>query len=126
MVGGFLGEVEGWRWVQGLLAIFAGALWILASLIVPETYAPVLLRRRAEELSKTTGMVYSSKFDAERGPISPKQMISTVLVRPWILLFTEPIVLLLSIFIAIIYGYACPLDPSDHFPPNTIESRADF
>jgi MFS family permease len=104
LVGGFLGENEGWRWVQGLLAIFAGVLWILASLVVPETYAPVLLRRRAEELSKRTGMVYLSKFDAERGPISTKQMVSTVLIRPWILLFTEPIVLLLSIYIAIIYG----------------------
>jgi hypothetical protein len=49
-------------------------------------------------------MVYLSKFDAERGPISTKQMVSTVLIRPWILLFTEPIVLLLSIYIAIIYG----------------------
>ncbi|KAG9695006.1 MFS transporter, partial [Aureobasidium melanogenum] len=104
LVGGFLGENEGWRWVQGLLAIFAGILWILGSLIVPETYAPVLLRRRAETLSKRTGMVYQTKFDAERGPISAKQMVSTVLVRPWILLFTEPIVLLLSIYIAIIYG----------------------
>ncbi|KAI4722914.1 MFS transporter [Aureobasidium sp. EXF-10727] len=104
LVGGFLGENEGWRWVQGLLAIFAGVLWIAGSLIVPETYAPVLLRRRAEELSKRTGMVYLSKFDAERGPISAKQMVSTVLIRPWILLFTEPIVLLLSIYIAIIYG----------------------
>jgi multidrug resistance protein len=109
LVGGFLGENEGWRWVQGLLAIFAGVLWILGSLIVPETYAPVLLRRRAEELSKRTGMVYLSKFDAERGPISAKQMVSTVLIRPWILLFTEPIVLLLSIYIAIIYGYAYSL-----------------
>lgn len=107
LVGGFLGENEGWRWVQGLLAIFAGILWILGSLIVPETYAPVLLRRRAEELSKRTGMVYQTKFDAERGPVSAKQMVSTVLIRPWILLFTEPIVLLLSIYIAIIYGYAC-------------------
>ncbi|KAI4738392.1 MFS transporter [Aureobasidium sp. EXF-12298] len=104
MVGGFLGENEGWRWVQGLLAIFAGVMWILASFVVPETYAPVLLRRRAEQLSKQTGMVYLSKFDAERGPISAKQMVSTVLIRPWILLFTEPIVLLLSIYIAIIYG----------------------
>ncbi|KAI5270855.1 MFS transporter [Aureobasidium subglaciale] len=104
LVGGFLGENEGWRWVQGLLAIFAGVLWIAGALIVPETYAPVLLRRRAEELSKRTGMTYLSKFDAERGPVSAKQMVSTVLVRPWILLFTEPIVLLLSIYIAIIYG----------------------
>lgn len=104
LVGGFLGENEGWRWVQGLLAIFAGILWILGSCIVPETYAPVLLRRRAEALSKRTGMVYQTKFDAERGPVSAKQMVSTVLIRPWILLFTEPIVLLLSIYIAIIYG----------------------
>jgi MFS family permease len=124
LAGGFLGEAAGWRWVQGLLAIFAAVTWIVETLVVPETYAPVSLRRRAEKLSKMTGLVYKTKFDVERGPVSTKQMVSTVLVRPWVLLFTEPIVFLLSIYIAIIFGYVFPnsnhatrltLLPSEHY-----------
>jgi multidrug resistance protein len=104
IIGGFLGMSAGWRWVMGFLAAFSGLLWILGSLLVPETYAPVLLRRRAAKLSKMTGKVYVSKADHEGGRPTIAESFKTALSRPWILLFKEPIVLLLSIYMAIIYG----------------------
>ncbi|KAL1844514.1 hypothetical protein VTK73DRAFT_2389 [Phialemonium thermophilum] len=104
IIGGFLGMNAGWRWVMGFLAAFSGAVWIFGSLVVPETYPPVLLRKRAEKLSRLTGKHYVSKLDLERGKITLAQAIQTSLLRPWILLFREPIVLLLSIYMAIIYG----------------------
>ncbi|KLJ10410.1 hypothetical protein EMPG_14224 [Blastomyces silverae] len=104
IIGGFLGMTEGWRWVQGFLAIFSGTLWIFGSFLVPETYAPVLLRKRAERLSKLTGKVYRSKTDVDRGKITVGEAVRTSLLRPWILLFTEPIVFLLSTYMAIVYG----------------------
>ncbi|OCL07044.1 benomyl/methotrexate resistance protein [Glonium stellatum] len=104
IVGGFLGMTEGWRWVEGLMAIFSGAIWILGIFLVPETYPPVLLRKRAETLSKMTGKVYRSRGDIDQGPITIGEAFSTGLKRPWILLFREPIVLLLSVYMAIIYG----------------------
>ncbi|OOQ90349.1 MFS-type transporter [Penicillium brasilianum] len=104
IIGGFLGMNEGWKWVMGFLGIFSGAVWIVTSLIVPETYAPVLLRRRAEKLSKLTGKVYRSKIDIDQGRITLKESFKIALSRPWILLFREPIVFLLSLYMAIIYG----------------------
>ncbi len=104
IVGGFLGETEGWRWVEGLMAIFTGTLWIIGALTIPETYTPVILRRRAKKLSKMTGKVYKAKIDLDHGEKSVGQEFKTALSRPWILLFMEPIVLLLSIYMAIIYG----------------------
>jgi hypothetical protein len=86
------------------MAIFTGALWLLCAFVVPETYAPVLLRQRAAALSKKTGRVYKSKTDYEQGTKSIGSAFTTALTRPWILLFREPIVLLLSIYMAIIYG----------------------
>lgn len=94
----------GWRWLEGIMAIFTGTLAIIGGLIVPETYAPVLLRKRAAALSKKTGKVYISLLDKKKGPVSPKKSFETALIRPWILLFREPIVLLISIYMAIIYG----------------------
>jgi hypothetical protein len=77
----------------------------MMAVLVPETYPPVLLRRRAERLAQVTGQVYRTKLDVEQeGRASLKEMASTFLSRPWILLFQEPIVLILSIYIAIIYG----------------------
>lgn len=104
IIGGFLGETEGWRWVEGLMAIFTGVLWILGALTIPETYSPVILSKRAKVLSKATGKVYKSKIEVEKGAKTPSQEFKTAIVRPWILLFREPIVLLLSIYMAIIYG----------------------
>ena len=103
-IAGFLGENEGWRWVMGLLAIFSGIFWLLGMAFVPETYAPVLLRKRAAKLSKMTGKVYKSKIDADRGPVKFVSVMKTALLRPFVLLFLEPIVLILSIYLAIVYG----------------------
>lgn len=94
----------GWRWVMGFLGAFSGALWIIGSLLVPETYAPVLLRRRAEKLSKITGKVYESKLDIDQGKVNLKESFKVALSRPWLLLFREPIVFLLSLYMAIVYG----------------------
>ncbi|XWX01705.1 hypothetical protein V2A60_009734 [Cordyceps javanica] len=109
IAGGFLGEAEGWRWVEGMIAIFCGVVWIASSLTYPETYAPVLLRKRAAKLSKMTGKVYVSKFDAHGPPQNAVALFKVSITRPWILLIKEPIVLLTSIYIAIIYGtlYLC-------------------
>lgn len=99
-----VGETIGWRWVEGIMAIFTGVLWIIGSLLIPETYPPVLLRKRANRLSKLSGKVYVSKTEAEQGKVAPAKAFKTALLRPWVLLFSEPIVLLLSIYMAIIYG----------------------
>lgn len=104
LVGGFVGETIGWRWIEGVMAIFTGVLWIACGFIVPETYAPVLLRRRAATLSKQTGKVYVSKQDAQQRKVSMGEAFKTAIFRPWILLFREPIVFLLSLYMAIIYG----------------------
>ncbi|KIX96704.1 uncharacterized protein Z520_07423 [Fonsecaea multimorphosa CBS 102226] len=107
-VGGFLSPAAGWRWLFGFLALYAVTLTFLGLVFVPETYAPVLLRRRAQLLSKVTGKTYMTKIDIER-PLVFKDVVKRSLSRPWALLFREPIVLLLSIYMAVIYGtlYLC-------------------
>lgn len=86
------------------MAIFTGVLWIIGTLTIPETYAPVLLRARAKKLSQKTGMVYKTQTDIDQGEVSLARVLKTALSRPWILLFREPIVLLLSIYMSVIYG----------------------
>jgi multidrug resistance protein len=104
VVGGFVGETEGWRWVEGIMAIFTGALLIFGIFTIPETYAPVLLQRRAAALSKKTGKHYISMLVKRQGKLTPAAAFKKALTRPWILLFSEPIVLIISIYMAIIYG----------------------
>jgi multidrug resistance protein len=100
IVGGFISEAGGWRWVQGFLALLSALQWLVTVLLLPETYPPVLLRRRAEHLSKITGRTYRSTLDLNKVNVSLKVTLS----RPWVLLFKEPIVLLITIYMSIIYG----------------------
>jgi hypothetical protein len=86
------------------MAIFTGVLWILGCLFLPETYPPVILRKRAAALSKKTGKFYKSQGDVDQGPTTFGHVFKTSLLRPWILLFREPIVFLLSVYMAIVYG----------------------
>jgi len=104
IVGGFVGETIGWRWIEGVMAIFTGVLWIAGTLYIPETYSPVILRKRANKLSTMTGKVYISVLEKRQGKVSAGAAFKKALTRPWALLFLEPIVLLISIYMAIIYG----------------------
>ncbi|KAK8865607.1 hypothetical protein IAR55_000751 [Kwoniella newhampshirensis] len=103
ITGGFLGLTQGWRWIEGFLAIFCGVLLMVVVIGAPETYAPVLLRQRAAKLSKITGKVYRFRADAKQ-PLQPAQMFKMSLIRPWKFLFLEPIVLIMSVYTALIYG----------------------
>ncbi|GAA6055392.1 hypothetical protein JCM3770_001086 [Rhodotorula araucariae] len=101
---GFLGESVSWRWIFWLLTIWSFVMWGLGFLS-PETYAPILLRRRAEKLSKKTGMVYLSMYDLHPMFSAPfAQKMKAALLRPFVLLFKESIILAFSIYAAFIYG----------------------
>ncbi|KAL9639818.1 MAG: hypothetical protein Q9164_000683 [Protoblastenia rupestris] len=104
IIGGFVGQYAGWRWVDAMTVILTGILWVVGMLVVPETYTPYLLIRRAKKLTRMTGKRYISKLEVGKGDKIPRKVLGTAIARPWIILFFEPIVLLLSIYAAIVYG----------------------
>ena len=92
-MGGFLGDASGWRWLYYIQIILAGICWLVLTFTVPETYAPVLLDRRAKKLRKETGDPrYVTEKDLDPRPMSEQMRI--FLFRPLQLLSMEPIVLL--------------------------------
>lgn len=104
VMGGFISENVGWRWVQGVCTIFIGIVGILGVISIPETYGPVLLQQRASRLSKADGKVYISVLEKSQGKKKPSEVFQRALFRPWVFLFLEPIVLIASVYMAIIYG----------------------
>ncbi|KAI0080277.1 MFS general substrate transporter [Panus rudis PR-1116 ss-1] len=103
-VGGFM-SVAGvsWRWVFWLLTFFAGA--CLAGIIftLPETYVPVLLVNKAKRLRKETG---DDRYWAplEKKRLSAVQTMEAVLARPFKILFLEPMLLAITLYMSFIYG----------------------
>ncbi len=103
-MGGFMAITVGWRWIQGACSIFIGVVWILGVVLVPETYAPVILHKRAKDQSRKTGQQYISVLERNSGGIELSEVFGKALRRPWVLLFREPIVLVASIYMAVLYG----------------------
>lgn len=70
---------------------------------IRESYAPTLLARKTKKLQKETGnMDLRSALDTGR---SPRDLFMFSIVRPTKMLFFSPIVFLLSLYVAVIYGY---------------------
>lgn len=90
IIGGFVFQNLGWRWNNWLVLILAGVLGLLA-VTHPETYPPVLLRRRAERLRRETGDArYMSRFCYRDGQGDVLPLLAISLKRPVVMLFTEP------------------------------------
>ncbi|KAJ7062878.1 MFS general substrate transporter [Mycena amicta] len=102
IVGGFVGEKLGWRWIIWVNMMFAGLVLLLCATI-PETFAPVILRKRAARLRAESGRD-DIVTEQELFKASFSQILTETLVRPFQMIMTEPILLLMSLYIALIYG----------------------
>ncbi|OQD89042.1 hypothetical protein PENANT_c003G11541 [Penicillium antarcticum] len=71
----------GWRWTEYLEAIIGFAVLITTVFFLPETYAPVLLRRKAQLMRKKTGDP-SYWHASERNKMDLKTTITKQLSRP--------------------------------------------
>ncbi|KAK5133872.1 hypothetical protein LTR08_007203 [Meristemomyces frigidus] len=103
VIGGFINQYINWRWSFWVLVIWAGAQWLMIFLLVPETYGPVILRRKAVQLRKDTG---DSRWQAPIEKMN-KSVAKTVLwscIRPFQLLFFEQMCLNLCLLSAILLG----------------------
>ncbi|KAL4812714.1 major facilitator superfamily domain-containing protein [Aspergillus spinulosporus] len=104
ITGGFLVDSYlGWRWTAWITMIAASFFGIIAFLTLPETYQPVLLQWRAKRLRRTTHIwAYHSRLD-ENTP-TMREILTKYLFRPIQMLFLEPILVCMTIYISLIYG----------------------
>ncbi|KAJ9303288.1 hypothetical protein DTO271G3_662 [Paecilomyces variotii] len=103
LAGGFLFDGAGWRWLYWLQMILAGVAWIMITFTVPETYAPTLLKARAKKLRKQENdPKYVTEQELDSRPLGEK--VKIFLLRPFQLLFMEPIVLFISVYMSVLYG----------------------
>lgn len=100
VVGGFVSITVGWRWVQGVCCILVGAVFVIGCALLPETYGPVVLRQIARRLSQKSSKVYISTFDLSNQSLKASTVFSKAAKRPWVLLFSEPIVLIAAIYVS--------------------------
>ncbi len=122
IVSGFM-NVAGvsWRWIFWVQAIFAGSCLVAIIFIIPETYAyaplfmmlcaflmdtelsrfrPVLLVKRAQRKRKETG---DDRYWAplERKKMTLSERLKQVVAKPFIVLFTEPMLMAMTLYMGV-------------------------
>ncbi|KAL8673654.1 MAG: hypothetical protein Q9168_001909 [Polycauliona sp. 1 TL-2023] len=103
IVAGFINYYTSWRWTFYVLLIWSVVMLAGIILVIPETYHPVLLRRKAISLRKETG---NQQWQApiERLDRSIARTVMTSIYRPFLLLTLEPMCLNLCLFSALLLG----------------------
>ena len=104
IVGGFIVQSHlGWRWTEFITAIMGFAFGTFGFFTVPETFAPILLSRRATKIRfATKNWAVRAKYDEQQ--VDLKSIMEKYLLRPFAMLFKEPILDLMTLYMSIIYG----------------------
>lgn len=97
-IGGFIVMAKGWRWTQWTSVMLAAACYISVC-FTRETYKKVVIQRRAIRL----GLQDSSSQRTSPGRAF-RYFATTLIQRPLHMLFTEPIVLLVSLYNGFLFG----------------------
>ncbi|KAK3692643.1 putative multidrug protein [Podospora appendiculata] len=103
LLGGLINTWANWRWTHYVLLIWSASLLVAVALFVPETYHPVLLKRKAQRVRQETG---DDRWKApmEKTSKSVTRTVAYSLLRPFQLLIMEPMCLILDIYSAILLG----------------------
>jgi len=103
-IGGFITKSYlGWRWTAYIPALMGFASAILVFLFQEESYGPIILVEKAKELRRLTRNwgIHAKQEEVE---VDFKELLTKNISRPLRILFTEPIVLLVTIYMSFIYG----------------------
>lgn len=103
-VGGFITiSYLGWRWTEYISAIMGFTSFGLVLIFLSESYPPVVLVSKASELRRRTKNwgIHAKQEEVE---VDLRELLTKNISRPLRILFTEPIVLLISVFLSFVYG----------------------
>lgn len=103
-IGGYIVESYlGWRWTMYITAMMGFFSFGLDLLFLEETYPPQILVKKAAELRRRTQnhFIHAKQEEIE---VDFRELVEKNFSRPMRLLFQEPIVLLLSIYMSFVYG----------------------
>lgn len=100
--GGFAVQSLGWRWIFWIIAILSGSVNILCLVVMRETFAPRILGLKTAKLQKEyPNAIFRSKYYTG---LKPSAYLTRSLFRP-LRMLVNPIVLALSLYLAVGYGY---------------------
>lgn len=104
------------------MMIFAGSCTVVGIAFQPETYAPVILARKARRLRKADPVGNKHLYaESERADWSIRAVLHRTIFRPFQMLVKELILVLVTVYLSIVYGVIYAL--FEAFPVIFIQKR---
>ena len=103
LLGSFVAAYSTWRWMFWAASIASACILTLSFVFLEECYAPLLLQRKATRLRESSGIdFYRSEHEDPNRTVL--KSIATALTRALKMLFTQPLVQVLALYMAYAYG----------------------
>jgi multidrug resistance protein len=105
VAGGWIAQKTTWRWCFWSTSILTVLIQVLGVIYLRETFGPVILAKRAAKLRKETGdQRWHTEWSGPGTDRTLSKVLRVSLQRPFRLLATQPIIQVLAIYMAFIYG----------------------
>ncbi|CAO2650497.1 Nn.00g017890.m01.CDS01 [Neocucurbitaria sp. VM-36] len=105
IAGGYLSEAAGWRWIFWVILMAMGVLIVASPFLLRESYAPVILERKAARLRGELNAPHLQSRLRPHMPASRLKAVQAIFLRPLAMFVSSPIVSILSVYVACVYGY---------------------
>jgi len=103
VISGFINQHVSWRWTYYVLLIWEAVQLAALVLIIPETHVSTLTVRKAERIRKESGdLRYFAATEKRKIPLL--HAVRDSVQKPFLIMFYEPMVLLLNLWTAVILG----------------------
>lgn len=101
VMAGFINQNTSWRWTYYLVIIWSSVQLLLLIVLLPETHHPTVLKSKAHHVRQSTG---DDRWTTthERSKMHMGEAIKKSCQTPFVLMATEPMVLLLNVWTAVL------------------------
>ena len=101
--GSYIVQYTSWRWTEYVTGIFASIIFVLLCFFFEETHHPTILVQKAKMMRKKTGNwgIHAAHEEVE---LSINEICQKTITRPIYMLFTEPIIFLITLYNSFVYG----------------------
>lgn len=103
VMGSYIAQRTTWRWLEYVTGCFASALFVAVALTFKETHHPTILVQKAKEMRKSTNN-WGIHAAHEHVELSVSEIAKKTITRPIKMLFTEPLLLIITIYNSFVYG----------------------
>ncbi|SMN20401.1 similar to Saccharomyces cerevisiae YLL028W TPO1 Polyamine transporter that recognizes spermine, putrescine, and spermidine [Maudiozyma saulgeensis] len=103
VMGSYIAQHTTWRWLEYVVGCFAAAVFVATVLFFEETHHPTILVAKAKQMRKDTGNwgIHAAHENVE---LSIRDIVQNTISRPIVMLATEPVLLVVTIYNSFVYG----------------------